>query len=138
MQVMPGTVSKILWHFTGGPLWDSKLNKQSTVLKSTEDACKAMMSILASKSLKLGSYREAVTVSVKRKRVYNPTTNQTETQFNVPTTLLSCPICCLADIPIQHLNYHATRYGKVAIGFHRDAAIRAGFSPVLYQVHNCP
>jgi hypothetical protein len=136
MSSTPGTVSKILWHFTGGPLWDSQLNKQSTVLKSKEDACKAMMRILLSKSLHLGQYREVVTVCVKNKKVFNRKTRQTETFFNVPTTLQSSPICCLADIPIQHLNYHAERYGNVAIGFHRAAAIRAGFSPVLYQVHN--
>ena len=40
----------------------------------------------------------------------------------------------MADIPIIHLGYHANRYGKFAIGFHRQAIIDCGFSPVLYQV----
>ena len=34
----------------------------------------------------------------------------------------------------MHLGYHAERYGKIAIGFHRDAVIRHGFSPVFYQL----
>jgi hypothetical protein len=41
----------------------------------------------------------------------------------------------LADIPVAHLSYHAHRYGKAAIGFHRDAAIREGFHPVFYTWH---
>ena len=49
---------------------------------------------------------------------------------------MSPPICCLADIPIMHLGYHAARYGKIAIGFHRDLAIRVQFSPVFYQLRH--
>jgi hypothetical protein len=30
--------------------------------------------------------------------------------------------------------YHARRYGKFAIGFHRDAAIKHGFNPVFYTL----
>ena len=41
----------------------------------------------------------------------------------------------MADIPIAHLSYHASRYGKIAIGFHRDAMIAAGFNPVFYCQH---
>jgi hypothetical protein len=26
MQLTPGTVSRILWHFTGGPAWNSEKN----------------------------------------------------------------------------------------------------------------
>jgi hypothetical protein len=44
--------------------------------------------------------------------------------------------CCLADIPIRHLKYHAARYGEIAIGFHREAVVNAGFSPVFYQLPN--
>jgi hypothetical protein len=43
-------------------------------------------------------------------------------------------VCCLADIPIAHLAYHAERYGKIAIGFHRAAAVRGGFNPVFYSL----
>ncbi len=137
MPSTPGTVSKILWHFTGGPLWDKATNKQGAKLKSTEDACKALMGILKDKTLRLGGYKEVVKVNVRRVKTFDPATKQVVTNFNVPRTLQSAPVCCLADIPIQHLNYHAERYGKVAIGFHRSAAVRAGFSPVLYQVHTC-
>ena len=48
----------------------------------------------------------------------------------------SVKVCCLADIPIGHLSYHAQRYGKFAIGFHRESAIKHEFSPVLYQLHD--
>src|SRR5262249_47276954 len=50
--------------------------------------------------------------------------------------LESVAICSLADIPIMHLSYHARRYGKIAIGFHREAAIRHGFTPVFYQLRH--
>lgn len=42
----------------------------------------------------------------------------------------------MADIPLQHLGYHAKRYGKIAIGFHRDAVIKAGFNPVMYTLEH--
>lgn len=45
-------------------------------------------------------------------------------------------VACLADIPLQHLNYHASSYGRVAIGFKRQAAISEGFVPVLYCSDN--
>ncbi len=32
----------------------------------------------------------------------------------------------------MHLGYHAERYGKFAIGFHRHAAVAHGFNPVMY------
>ena len=38
----------------------------------------------------------------------------------------------------MHLGYHANRYGTIAIGFHRDRAIRHGFQPVFYQLENSP
>ena len=50
----------------------------------------------------------------------------------------SAPVCCVADIPVAHLSYHAGRYGKIAIGFHRDAPVRAHFNPVFYTLHNSP
>ena len=56
----------------------------------------------------------------------------------MPKVLTSDPVCCLADIPIVHLGYHAERYGKIAIGFHRKSAILHGFNPVFYQLHDSP
>jgi hypothetical protein len=41
----------------------------------------------------------------------------------------------LADIPIVHLSYQAKRYGQFAIGFHRESAMRHGFNPVFYTLH---
>ena len=43
-------------------------------------------------------------------------------------------MCCLADIPVPHLGYHSSRYGRFAIGFHRAAVVRHGFNPVLYSL----
>lgn len=48
----------------------------------------------------------------------------------------SFPVCCLSDIPIAHLSYQAKRYGKIAIGFHRDAVVKHGFNPVFYTLQN--
>jgi hypothetical protein len=50
--------------------------------------------------------------------------------------LESARVCCISDIPIAHLAYHAQRYGKFAIGFHRDSVIRSGFNPVFYTLEN--
>ena len=41
MNGTPGTVSKILWHFTGGPRWNSELNRQEQEPKPAEEACEA-------------------------------------------------------------------------------------------------
>lgn len=67
-------------------------------------------------------------------REYDHKTKKTTVKRDFPVVLESAPICCLSDIPSPHLRYHAYRYGKFAIGFHRDAAIRAGFNPVLYTL----
>lgn len=136
MPNSPGTVSKILWHFTGGPRWNNETNRQDDEPKQIEDAYKALIGILESRELRIGHYKEVVNVIVPRLRIRDPETDKMIMHYNVPKTLISAPVCCLADIPIMHLNYHADRYGKIAIGFHRDAAIRAGFSPVFYQLHN--
>jgi hypothetical protein len=37
---------------------------------------------------------------------------------------------------VTHLNYHARRYSRFAIGFHREAAVRHGFNPVFYTVED--
>jgi hypothetical protein len=130
-----GTVSKILWHFTGGPNWDIKNNKQHEEIKNLDEAFEILKAIIKSKQLRLSNYNEVVNVRVpkykyvaaKKLRVFKGYTNR---------QIEASPICCLADIPIQHLNYHAERYGKFAIGFHRSSAVINNFNPVLYTLNS--
>lgn len=136
MSFRPGTVSKILWHFTGGPQWDSKNNKQLKKLKPAAQGYNALKAILESKELRVGNYQEIVKVIVPEKRSYNLDTKKVEIRKNVPVTVKSKPVCCVADIPLQHLAYHSNRYGKIAIGFHRDSIVKAGFNPVLYTLED--
>lgn len=133
---MPGTVSKIVWHFTGGPIWDDSLKKQGAELKPTISGYNALNSILSSGQLRLGKYKELVKVILPRWRARIPETKKYQNVVNYPVTIESRPVCCVADIPLQHLGYHAKRYGKIAIGFHRDAIIRAGFNPVMYTLEH--
>ncbi len=134
MNNSPGTVSKILWHFTGGPLWNDKTNKQGKRPKPAKDSYAALKSILSTKLLKVGKYQEVVKTIIPEKREYNITTKKFEIKKNVKAMIKSSRVCCVAEIPIQHLNYHSERYGKIAIGFHRDAVVHAGFNPVLYTL----
>lgn len=134
MEQPPGTVSKILWHFTGGPRWNSAKNRQESRPKPAADAYEALVSILRSKQLRLGQYREVVRVRVPQPRRY-PANKQEPEKF-VYEAIRSSPVCCLADIPIAHLSYQAKRYGKIAIGFHRESAVKHGFNPVLYALHD--
>ncbi len=48
----------------------------------------------------------------------------------------SSAVCCLSDIPIAHLSYQVKRYGKIAVGFHREAVVKHGFNPVFYTLQN--
>lgn len=136
MADTPGTISKILWHFTGGPRWNDADKRQERCPKPIEDAYAALVGILKSRELKIGGYKEVVNVTAPWIRTYDPVSNKWEKSYNVPKILMSAPVCCLADIPIMHLSYHAKRYGKIAIGFHREVVIRHGFGPVFYQLHN--
>lgn len=136
MSFRPGTVSKILWHFTGGPQWDSKKNKQLKKLKPAAQGYDALKAIVDSKELRVGNYQEIVKVIVPEKRSYNLETKKVDIRKNVPVTVKSKPVCCVADIPLQHLAYHSNRYGKIAIGFHRDSIVKAGFNPVLYTLED--
>ncbi|CAL2062077.1 hypothetical protein T190820D02B_40129 [Tenacibaculum sp. 190524A05c] len=138
INMNPGTVSKILWHFTGGPLWDSKLNKQESIPKPMTQGFDILIKILESSSLKLSNYSELIKVLIPELIVWNKQTRKREKKFNIEKTIKSSPVCCLADIPIQHLEFHSTRYGKFAIGFHRESAIRNSFNPVFYSLHNSP
>lgn len=136
MSYRPGTVSKILWHFTSGPQWDVKTNKQLKKLKPAADGYDAVKAILKSKELRVGNYQEIVKVIVPEKRSYNLKTRKVEILKNHPVTVKSKHVCCVADIPLQHIAYHSNRYGKIAIGFHRDSIIKAGFNPVLYTLED--
>jgi len=132
----PGTVSKILWHFTGGPKWNSKTQRQASGKKPATDAYKAFTGILRSKELRLGGYAELARVLLPKRRRYDRAARKMVVDRDVTITVRSAPVCCLADIPIAHLQYHESRYGKLAIGFHRDAAVRHGFNPVLYTLEH--
>lgn len=136
MTFRPGTVSKILWNFTGGPLWCDKSQKQLKDLKPAINGYSALLAILNSKQLRLGQYHEIVKVIVKNKRKFNLELKKTEIFENYPVTIKSKPVCCVADIPLQHISYHANRYGKIAIGFHRSSIVKAGFNPVMYSLEN--
>ena len=135
-ETQPGTVSKILWHFTGGPKWNSKTNRQAASTKSAADAFSAFKSILKSKELRVGSYAELARVIVPERTRYDREKRDLVTERNVEVLVKSAPVCCLADIPIAHLRYHQRRYGRFAIGFHRQSAVAKGFNPVLYTLEN--
>ena len=137
-DLSPGTVSKILWHFTGGPTWNTKTKRQSNSPKPAAKAYKNLKSILRTKELRLGTYKEVVKVILPERKKFNPETKKVEVQKNVPVDIESSSICCLSDIPAPYLRYHAYRYGKFAIGFHRNAIIRAGFNPVFYTLQDTP
>jgi len=132
----PGTVSKLLWHFTGGPNWNERRQRQNHRPKSPELAYEALLSILKTRELRLGNYAETARVELPSRPRFDPSGKATETQQNSIITVRSAPICCLADIPIPHLAYHSNRYGKFAIAFHRDAVVDQGFNPVLYTLQD--
>lgn len=123
MSKTPGTVSKILWHFTGGPRWDKSTNSQSEKAKSPASAYRALLGILNDERINLSGYGEVLP--------YRPFLEE-DRQVVYPLDR----VCCLADIPIQHLSYHQQRYGKYAIGFHRNSVLNAGFNPVSYIWHD--
>lgn len=137
-EISPGTVSKILWHFTGGPTWNSKTKKQTNSQKPAADAYENLKSILRSKEVRLGTYKEVVKVILPQRRKYNVKTRSFDIGKDVPVDIESSSICCVSDVPAAHLRYHAYRYGKFALGFHRNAIIRAGFNPVFYTLQNTP
>jgi hypothetical protein len=131
----PGTVSRILWHFTGGPLWNAEERRQNRAPKPAAQAYQNLRSILKGRELQLGSYREVVRVRTTRRK-YDKAKRRFEVERNVQRELVSAPVCCLADVPIIHLSYLAERYGKFVVGFHRDAVVRGGFNPVFYALED--
>ncbi len=132
----PGTVSRILWHFTGGPEWDPASGRRKDSPKLPDLAYEYLQTILQTKVLHLGQHPESVRVIIPEERRFNVQTRQTVTRKDLPRDVPSAPVCCLSDIPVQHLGYHAQRYGKFAIGFRREAAIQSEFNPVLYTLSN--
>ncbi len=101
--LVPGTTSKILWHFTGGPPEiDGKRIKDRK--KPDDKAFSILRDILGSGFLK------ASKETVRFKTDEDPE----------PKPVLSFYCCCVAEIPIQHLRYHADWYGKSALGFRRE------------------
>ena len=129
---VPGTVSKIHWHFTGGPRWDMRKQCQHKSPKKAILAYEAL--VFQSKTLRLGQYHELVKTAYTIRRT-DPATEKTRLEPR-EKTFESTPVCCLADIPIAHLSYHSHRYGKFAIGFHRESVVRHRFSPVFYGLHD--
>lgn len=138
----PGTISRILWHFTGGPGWNSAENRQAVKPKPAGEAYAALLSILKSKELRLGENREVVTVRLPKLPRRDKQTQKTfvfrspEKVIKSTAVIRTSKVCCLSDIPVAHLSYHAKRYGKFAIGFHRAAAVRHGFNPVFYTLQD--
>jgi len=124
--ISPGTVSNILWHFTGGPTWNDIKKRQNKSRKNAAKAYNNLVSILKEKRIRTGNYKERVVVNLPHTKLKSVT--------KIP--IESSPICSLADIPAQHLNYHANRYGKFAIGFYRDSIIKNNFNPVFYTLED--
>lgn len=136
MSTNPGTVSEILWHFTGGPKWNSELNEQEVTPKPAEEAFDNLVKILSSQTVRLGAYREVVHIECQKAKYYNPEFGTQEFKFGESRFIESAPVCCIAEIPPQYLEFHAERYGQFAIGFWRDEASKHGFNPVLYTPRN--
>ena len=134
--ITPGTVSKILWHFTGGPTWNTEKDKQNITPKPANDAYQCLIKIIESKELKIGNYSEIVKVKLKLKSRSVSQKKLKRKYVEKTRKIRSKNVCCLADIPLIHLGYHSYRYGKFAIGFHRDSAIKNNFNPVLYSLEN--
>jgi hypothetical protein len=131
----PGTVSKILWHFTGGPVWDECNQRQSDECKSDKIAFMNMKNILRTRELRLGKYREVVKHIIPEREVLDLNIMQNVIEKNVPLVFESFPVCCVAEIPLKDIAYISKRYGKFAIGFYRDSLLTQ-FRPVTYILEN--
>lgn len=134
----PGTVSKILWHFTGGPNWNDINQKQEKRPKESQKAFDNLCSIIKSQKLQIGKYREVIHYKIPQMRYFNlnPIKPASRVKKNVPAVVESEPVCCVSEIPIQHLSYHSKRYGKFAIAFYRDSILKNNFNPVFYTLSN--
>jgi hypothetical protein len=103
-QLKQRFTSEVLWHFVGRN-------------KSEEEKYQILVSILKS-GLKLGNK--------------NVEFKFFDIKTNKMVTLWGYPVVCLADIPLKDLHIHAERYGRYAIGFHKESVINNNFHPVLY------
>ena len=101
MNNNPGTVSKILWHFTGGPIWDTKTNKQGKKLKQANEAFSNLKAIIKSRTLKIGRFTEVINVVLPTYKEYSPLEKRVVETKNKPITMHSSSVCCLADIPLS-------------------------------------
>ncbi|MBU0913130.1 MAG: hypothetical protein KKF22_11375 [Gammaproteobacteria bacterium] len=138
---IPGTVSKILWHFTGGPARDPSTKRQSDQPKDSNDAYNALLKIIKSHYLKAGSDNEILVVpSPEASNAAKATLALVSKDIGVDFgeidnyQIETGKVSCLADIPLQHLAYHARRYGRFGIGFHRAPVVAAKFHPVFYTL----
>lgn len=133
--ILPVTHSDVLWHFTGGPKWNSRKKMQSKKTKSNNDSFEILIKILKSKTLRLGSYHELLKVSRYNNKRFDSRKKKLVIEPTAPYILHTSPVCCLADIPLAGLKYHSLRYGKCAIGFKRSSILKAKFNPVFYTLH---
>ena len=98
----PETVSQILWHFTGGPVWDEFAQRQRTRTEADRASIYVLVQVMESKILRVGSYKEVVKVVFKEQE---PSTSGTVKATKHTRKIASSPVVCLADIPIMHLSY---------------------------------
>jgi hypothetical protein len=136
MSKTPGTVSKILWHFTGGGYQVGDDPNERTNLKPQTKAIEILSKILKSKVLRVGGLPESIKVSNLVLSVEDFDDGKELVSKYEHWIKPTSEVVCLADIPIQHLSYHAERYGKVAIGFHRQSVLDENFVPVFYVNHH--
>lgn len=103
-QLKQRFTSEVLWHFVGRN-------------KTEDERYQILLSILNT-GLKISKDNaEFKFLDLKTKQM---------------VTLWGYPVSCLADIPLKDLHIHAERYGRYAIGFHKESVINNNFSPVLY------
>ena len=135
-KIKPTTHSEVLWHFTGGPTWNARQQKQNKNLKLLSSSYEAFKSILKSKELRLGNYHEIINCIVPSETIYDDKAGKTKKITNVKRTIKTVSVCCVADIPLGGLGMHAERYGKMTIGFKRSSLVSAGFNPVFYTLED--
>lgn len=96
--------SEILWHFVGHN-------------KSEAEQYHILLSILKN-GLKRGKTKAEF-------KFIDPKTNRIRIAWGYS-------VVCLADIPFKDLHIHTERYGRFAIGFHKESVINNHFFPILY------
>lgn len=124
MNIEPGMVSDVLWHFPGGP--ECRKADGENADPSDNDIFAIFTSILQSHQLWANCAEQ---IQITLPHVTTPTGKQLE---DVTCSVATSAVGCLAEIPRRYLHYHGQRYGCFGIGFRRDAALKHGFHPVLY------